>query len=93
MMIVSSGRGGVALKTYVEELDVVQDLVVEREVVGGDDVGTGILLELPVGGTESGSDGDELLLGDLAGPVGLGGLLELAVGSHAGEPEDGSGGL
>lgn len=63
-------------------------MVVEREVVGGNDVGTGILLEFPVGGAEGLCSFEEVLLGDLSNPVGFGGFLELTVCSDAGEPED-----
>jgi hypothetical protein len=52
-------------------------MVVESKVVGGDDVDTGILLDLPVGETESLALGEELLLRELAAPVGLVGLLEV----------------
>lgn len=66
----------------------VQDLVVEGKVVGGDDINTGILLDLPVSKTESLSLSNEVLLGDLVGPVSLGGLLEISQGSHTGETQD-----
>jgi hypothetical protein len=59
---------------------VVQNLVVEREVVAGNDVGASLLLELPVSSTEGLSGLEERLLGDLSTPVSLGGLLELTVG-------------
>ena len=77
-------------EAYVEELDVVKDVIVVGEVVASNDLGTGILLGLPVGGTEALASLQKLLLGDLASPVGLGSLLELTVGSHAGEPENGA---
>lgn len=73
---------------YVEVLDVGKDLVVESEVVGWDDVDTGILLDLPVSKTEALGLSQELLLGDLASPVVLGGLLEVTVRTHARETED-----
>jgi len=72
------------VETYVEHLDVVEDLVVEREVVAGNDVGTGILLELPVSSTESLSGLDQRLLRDLSRPVSFSGLLELTVGCRKG---------
>lgn len=40
---------GMGIATYTEVLDVVQDLIVQGEVVAGDDVDTGIFLDLPVG--------------------------------------------
>lgn len=63
-----SGTAPVA-KTYTEVLDVVEDLVVQGKVVGGDDVDTGILLDLPVGEPQPLGLGEELILGDLAAPV------------------------
>jgi len=63
--------------TYAEELDVVEDMVVEGKVVAGDDVNTGVLLDLPVSKTKPLALGKELLLGKLVGPVGLVGLLEV----------------
>lgn len=73
--------------THVEELDVVEDVVVESKVVGGDDVDAGILLDLPVGKTQALALGEESLLGDLVGPVGLVGLLEVPKDTHAAEGE------
>ena len=46
-----------------------EDLVVEGEVVAGDDVDTGILLDLPVSKTKSLGLGEEVRLRDLATPV------------------------
>jgi hypothetical protein len=34
--------------TYTKVLDVREDMVVEGEVIAGDDIDTGILLDLPV---------------------------------------------
>lgn len=65
-----------------------KDLIVESEVVGWDDVDTGILLDLPVSKTEALGLSEELILGDLSTPVVLGGLLEVTVRTHAGETED-----
>lgn len=56
-------------KTYTKVLDVAEDLVVESEVVGGDDVDTGILLDLPVSESEPLGLSEELILRDLAAPV------------------------
>jgi hypothetical protein len=70
-------------QTHVEQLDVVENVVVEGKVVGGDDVDTSILLDLPVGETEPLGLGEEGLLGDLVGPVGLVGLLEVPKDTHA----------
>lgn len=65
-----------------------KDLIVESKVVGWDDVDTGILLDLPVSKTKALGFRQELLLGDLASPVVLGGLLEVTVHTHARETED-----
>jgi hypothetical protein len=62
---------------------VVENVVVESKVVGGDDVDTGILLDLPVGETESLGLSEEGILGDLVGPVSLVGLLEVPKDTHA----------
>lgn len=75
--------------THVEHLDVVEDVVVESEVVAGDDIDASILLDLPVGETQSLALGEDLVARDLAGPVGLVGLLQVTVHTHAGETEDG----
>jgi hypothetical protein len=75
-------------QTHVKQLDVVKDLVVEGEVVGGDDVDTGILLDLPVSKTETLSLSEEGLLGDLVGPVSFSGLLEVSQDSHTRETQD-----
>lgn len=80
----------VALGDDTEELDVVEDLIVEGKVVAGDDVDTGILLDLPVLATESLTLGKELIARDLVTPVRLGGLLEVTQASHTGETENGA---
>lgn len=72
---------------YIEQLDVVEEVVVESEVVAGDDIDTGILLDVPVLETQTLALSKELVLRKLASPVGLVGLLQLAVRAHAGEPE------
>lgn len=55
--------------TYTEVLDVRKDLVVESEVITGNDVDTGILLDLPVGKTKTLSLSKEVSLGEVASPV------------------------
>lgn len=74
---------------YVEQLDVVEDVVVVGEVVAGDDVDASILLDLPVGETQPLALSKDVVARDLAGPVGLVGLLEVTVHTHAGETKDG----
>jgi hypothetical protein len=55
--------------TYTEVLDVVEDVVIESEVTAGDDINTGILLDLPVSKTQTLGLSEEVSLGDLAAPV------------------------
>lgn len=79
--------------TYVEELDVVQDVVVVGEVIGRDDVDASVLLDLPVGESQPLALGEEVSLRELFAPVGLVGLLEVpkdanaAVGSKQSAPK------
>lgn len=68
--------------SYIEELNVVKNVVVVGKVVGRDDVDASILLDLPVSETESLALGEEVLLGDLASPVGLVSLLEVPKDTH-----------
>jgi len=56
-------------QTYVEHLNVVEDVVVVSKVIAGNDVDTGILLDLPVLTTETLGLGQEVSLGEVAGPV------------------------
>ena len=74
--------------TYTEELDVVEDLVVERKVIAGNDLDTSILLDLPVLQTKSLSLLQKFITRDLVTPVSLGGLLEVTESSHAGETQN-----
>lgn len=67
----------------------VEDLVVEGEVIGRDNVDTSILLDLPVSSSESLALGEKVILRDLLGPVCLGGLLEVTEGSNTGESQNG----
>lgn len=73
--------------TYVEELDVVKEMVVVGEVVAGDDIDASILLDLPVLETETLALSQKLIARQLVSPVSLVGLLELTVRTHAGETE------
>lgn len=82
-----TGANGV---TYSEELDVVKNLVVEGEVVAGDDVDTSVLLDLPVLQTESLSLLQQVLAGDLLSPVCFGGFLEVTELSHTREAQNGA---
>ena len=78
----------VAGQTYTKVLDVGENLIVESEVIAGNDIDTGLLLDVPVLETESLCLAEELSLGELAAPVSFGGLLQVTVYSHAGETED-----
>lgn len=77
---------GVSLGDHVEELGVVENVIVEREVVGGDDVDASILLLLPVDLSELLADLEQLVDRGLLAPVGLSDLLELSVGTDSGKP-------
>jgi len=79
------GRRG---ETYVEHLDVVEDVVVESEVVAGNNIDTGVLLDLPVLAAKSLALGEQVISRELAGPVCLIGLLQVSQTSHAGETQD-----
>lgn len=61
------GRG--EEETYTKVLDLVKDLIVEGEVVAGDDIDTGILLDLPVSKTETLGLVKEIGLRNLSTPV------------------------
>lgn len=74
--------------TYTEELDVVQDLIVEGEVITGDNVDTSILLDLPVLETESLSLLQQVITRDLVCPVCLRSLLEVTEFSHTRETKN-----
>lgn len=75
--------------TYVEELDVVEEVVVESKVIAGDHVDTSILLDLPVSKTQALGLLDELIPRELVSPVCFVGLLQVTVRTHAGETEHG----
>lgn len=66
----------------------VEDLVVERKVIAGNDLDTSILLDLPVLQTESLSLFQEFITRDLVTPVSLGGLLEVTESSDTGETQN-----
>jgi hypothetical protein len=68
-MKLDGGLSSLGGYTHTKVLDVVQDVVVQGEVIAGDDIDTGILLDLPVSKTESLGLGEEIGLGDLAAPV------------------------
>ena len=55
--------------TYTKVLDLMKDMVVESEVVAGDDIDTSILLDLPVSKTEALGLSKKVRLRDLSTPV------------------------
>jgi len=63
-VLIESGQLGarVTLRDSVEHLNVIEEVVVESEVVAGDDLDTGILLELPVFQPQTAGLLDEVLL-------------------------------
>lgn len=82
-----SGEGG-GREAYVEHLNVVEDVVVEGKVVAGNNIDTGVLLDLPVLATESLALGEQVISRQLASPVCLVGLLQVSETSHTGETQD-----
>lgn len=64
-------------EVYIEELDVVKDVVVVSEVVGGDDVDIGIFLDFLVGEMEFFVFFEESFLGDFVGLVSFVGFFEV----------------
>lgn len=55
--------------SYTKVLDMGEDLVIESKVIAGDDIDTGILLDLPVGETKTLGLGKEVGLRNIASPV------------------------
>ena len=77
------------MQAYSEVLDLVKNLVIESEVIAGNDIDTSLLLNVPVLQTESLCLSEEVSLGKLAAPVCLSCLFQVTESSHAGETEDG----
>lgn len=75
---------------YTKVLDMGENLIIKCEVIAGDDIDAGLLLDVPVLKTQPLCFGKEINLGDLAGPVSFGGFLQITIYSHAGKTEDGS---
>lgn len=63
-------------------------MVVEGEVVAGNGIDAGSLLDLPVLQTKSLTLAEEILTRELSTPVSFGGLLQVTELSHAGETKD-----
>ena len=89
-MSVRNLRSGTFSGTYSEILNVGEDLVVEREVIAGDNINASLLLDVPVLETKSFCLGEEVSLGELSAPVCFSSLLQVAVDAHAGKTEDGA---
>jgi len=64
---------------YVEELDVVEEVVVKGKVVAGDDLDASVLLNLPVLETQALALLEQIVARELLAPVSLIGLLQLSV--------------
>jgi hypothetical protein len=79
----------VALGDSTEELVVVQELIVESKVVGGDVLKSTGLLQLPVLSTQTLTLSKEVIAGDLATPVSLSGLLQVTELTQTGETQNG----
>jgi len=75
---------------YAKVLDVGEDLVVESEVIAGNDIDASRPLNIPVLQTKSLGLAEKLSLRELSAPVCLGSFLQLTVCSHARETENGS---
>lgn len=78
----------ITAKTYTEVLDVGKNLIVESEVIAGNNINAGILLNLPVCKTQSLGLAEEVSLGELATPVSFCCFLQVTVDTHARETED-----
>ena len=77
-------------ETHSEELDVVKDMIIVGKVIAWNDIHAGILLNPPVGVSESFALVEQFFLGELASPVGLCCFLEVSVDTLARESEYGS---
>lgn len=80
--------GAVALRNHTEHLDVVEDLIVESEVVGGDAVDACLLLFFPVLQTKTLTLSEEVITGELVTPVSFRGLLQVTELTHTGETQN-----
>ncbi len=74
--------------TYTKVLDLVKDLVVECEVITGNNIDPSLLLDVPMLKTKSFCLSKEVGLANLATPICFRSFLQLTVGAHARETED-----
>ncbi|KAH3665337.1 hypothetical protein OGATHE_004153 [Ogataea polymorpha] len=79
---------GVSFWDHIKQNGQIQNLVVEREVVGRNDVDTSFLLQLPVLFSDLLTNSKKLISTDLACPVGLSVLLELSESSDSWESQN-----
>jgi hypothetical protein len=82
------GFGTLLRKSYTKVLDVGENLIVESEVIAGNDINAGLLLNIPVLKTKSLGLAEELSLGELATPVSFCCLLQVTIDSHTRETEN-----
>lgn len=73
-----------------EQLNMIQNLVIERKVIAGNEIDACIFLNLPVLQTEPLAFFEECFLGQFVTPIRFGRFLELSIRSHAGKAEDGA---
>jgi hypothetical protein len=64
---------------YVEELDVVEEVIVEGKVIAGYDIDASVLLDLPVLETQALALLEQIVARQLLAPVSLIGLFQLSV--------------
>lgn len=65
-----------------------KDLIVKSEVVAGNDIDAGLLLDVPVLKAKSLGLAEQISLRELTTPVSFGRFLQVTVDSHARETED-----
>ncbi len=75
---------------YPEELYVVKNVVIEREVIAWDDVDAGLFLYLPVLLSETLAFCKQVFLGKFPAPVGFCSFLEVSIDSHTREAKHGA---
>lgn len=66
------------IESYPEKLDVIENLIIESEVIAGDEINAGIFLDLPVLQSKTLALREEIIPREFATPVGFSGLLQVA---------------
>jgi hypothetical protein len=69
-------------------LDVCEDLIIKGEIIAGNDIDAGLLLDVPVLKTKSLGLSEQIGLGELASPVSFRSFLQVSVDTHAWETEN-----